>query len=232
MAAGALLPLRGPYTHPLTRPRPLVFRTDPTAVLDLQPTPGAKWVDRSGKGNHGAVTGAVQKAKDPRGFAWSFDGDDYIDCGVDSSLVPTSALTLAFWVESTWDEVMADTAKYLVGQYYTSYAFNYSPGLDKLVGYINEDAISWASPTNGRHHIALTYGGGKKLLYVDGEEELAEDQSGNVTAPTYHFGIGHLLDADGSPVGDRGFIGSIDEVLLLHRVMGPDEIKALYEAGR
>lgn len=55
--------------------------------------------DRSGKGNHGAITGATW-ARTAKGLWYLyFDGDDYVDCGDGSSLDLTAACTLYVWVD-------------------------------------------------------------------------------------------------------------------------------------
>lgn len=62
--------------------------------------------DESGYGNHGELKGGMTKENNwddvdgvyPNTNAMYFDGDDYIDCGNDSSLDITGDITMAMWI--------------------------------------------------------------------------------------------------------------------------------------
>jgi hypothetical protein len=222
-----------PMRHP---PRlPLVFpaRLDPSCRLALLPVAGESWHDYSGKGNDGVTTTAHLTCKSPWGFGWYTDGGDYLDCGVDDSLHPTDALTLACWVDSHWDETMTSGSnKYMLGFVYTDYALMYHYTTDKVVWFVNGNALEWPSPPNGRHHIVGTYDGALESLYVDGALIDTFEMSGAVAGSTNHFAVGHLLNSSGNPTGTRGFVGIYDQVILFARGLAADEIKALYEQWR
>jgi len=54
--------------------------------------------DRSGKGHHGKIVGAVRWVKTPTGTALSFNGEDtYIDCAISDTLNMTKAGTIEVW---------------------------------------------------------------------------------------------------------------------------------------
>ncbi|MBT9160936.1 MAG: hypothetical protein DDT26_02232 [Dehalococcoidia bacterium] len=82
-----------PLVTPL--PRKLPISLHPSCVLALLPQNDPKWFDHSSRGNHGIVHGATPTAKGPDGFAWELGGvDDWINCGNDTSLRITDAITI------------------------------------------------------------------------------------------------------------------------------------------
>lgn len=63
--------------------------------LDTRDVRGGKIYDRSGKGNHGAITGASLKSTNYGLPVLSFDGvDDYVDVGNDASLDVLDQITM------------------------------------------------------------------------------------------------------------------------------------------
>lgn len=70
-------------------------------VLSLTGLPGGsnKIHDKSPYGNVGTITGATWKVLPSGLWYLSFDGvDDYVDCGSDTSLNPTQAISIEFWL--------------------------------------------------------------------------------------------------------------------------------------
>ena len=80
----------------------LVFEPpQPGCVLYLPGLPGGgnKLYDRSPYANVGTITGATWKRLPSGLWYLDFDGtDDYLDVGQDSSLMPTTSLTIELWL--------------------------------------------------------------------------------------------------------------------------------------
>ena len=78
---------------------------------------------------------------------------------------------------------------------------------------------------NEWHHIATTYGGGTKKIYVDGVEVATASQTGSVTASNYKLALGHP-NAFGNP--DRP---NLDDVRFYSVALSAAEVSALYNEG-
>jgi hypothetical protein len=83
---------------------------------------------------------------------------------------------------------------------------------------------AWPGGNNQWHHLAATYDDetGEAVIYVDGEAA-GEGTLGARTLSNLHaVGYG----------GGNGFGGAINDIRLIARALGADEIKALYRATR
>ena len=78
---------------------------------------------------------------------------------------------------------------------------------------------------NDWHHIATTYGGGTKKIYVDGVEVANASQTGSVTASNYKLALGHT-NPFGNP--DRP---NLDDVRFYSVALSDAEVSALYNDG-
>ena len=78
---------------------------------------------------------------------------------------------------------------------------------------------------NDWHHIATTYGGGTKKIYVDGVEVATASQTGSVTASNYKLALGHT-NPFGNP--DRP---NLDDVRFYSVALSDAEVSALYNDG-
>ena len=68
--------------------------------LPLDEGEGTITYDKSGKNNNGALSGGVAWTQGKYGKALNFDGiNDFVDCGNDTSLDLTAALTVSCWVK-------------------------------------------------------------------------------------------------------------------------------------
>jgi hypothetical protein len=104
-----------------------------------------------------------------------------------------------------------------------------------------------SSPTpiteNAWHHIAFSADGAQQRLYVDGQQVAVIDYLANINQPDIpyitvgvQFNYSDPADitspAGPDPTNPNYFTGSIDELALWTRVVTPDEISKIYEAGR
>ncbi len=157
--------------------------------------------------------------------ALTFDGDnDYINCGNDPSLNITDAITIEAWAKQDsqyfWHVIVSKddsmgTAKYGIGMRYGEIGFTTSR-ITWLTG------ISFPS---GFHHLAATYNGSQKRIYLDGELK-------NSTSATGSLGTGDdlLKIGQGYLQGEQEgyFNGIIDEVRIYDRALSESEIKDRY----
>lgn len=166
------------------------------------------------------------------GGALSFDGDkDYVDCGNDSSLDVTDAITVAAWVKRPNFETHGTIAGKTNGNSVTAgYGlFSYIGGLE-----YNFYSGGWRRTTprvtitpNEWHYVVGTFDGNNAYLYVDGEQKASLAYTGAITAATgYSFHIAFWRPGLTSYLN-----GIIDEVAIYNRALTPEEIQQHYWNG-
>lgn len=201
--------------------------------LDARDVRGSKIYDRSGKGNHGAIVGAVLKPMNYGIPVLEFDGvDDFINCGNDESLNITDEITISMWIKSTtsqaWYGIMAKP---------NSYVFKYeNNGVRPVIllylsvsGMVSLPLLDDA-PLNQFSHIVVTYnndGTGAKI-YLNGELSNIDDTfSGDIDITNDALAIGAL-----SAPPNWEFTGSIAQVRILKRALSPSEISQRFNNSR
>ncbi|MBU1000890.1 LamG domain-containing protein, partial [Patescibacteria group bacterium] len=194
---------------------------------------GQTLFDDSGYGSNGtgAGTGGPTWTTGKFGGALSFDGNDYVDCGTNSSLDLTSAMTVEAWINTTssdtWNQIagkwLDTTNGYVIYQGSTGQYAIVQIGVDghkwQLEGDITINDGNW-------HHIVGTYDETTLKLYVDGIlDDSSTSYSGNMTTNAASVAIGARSSSTDY------FIGSIDEVRIYKRALTADEVKAQYTQG-
>ena len=157
--------------------------------------------------------------------ALDFDGmNDYIDCGSDTSLNITDAITIEAWVKGdgwkgtqtiagrspiVYDLLMIDNTPYF-----------YSNGdlLTKRAVGSSISSLQW-------HHITGVYDGTNTIIYVNGVR--GTDASEPLAPPS---------SVENFYIGSRGgstryFNGTIDEVRIYNRALSTEEIRYHYNRG-
>ncbi len=92
-------------------------------------------------------------------------------------------------------------------------------------------AGGWARSRNAVHHLAATYDDGMMTLYLDGRQ-LA--RGGKPGAGAMTLRLGNVLfgeDYPGTSRVNEPFLGSADDILVLRRVLSPDEMRLLAAKG-
>jgi hypothetical protein len=168
----------------------------------------------------------------------NFDGDDSITVLNDSSLEPTSEVTVDAWVRSDapsgqWKHIVAKGNQ---GNQHASYAL-YTGVSQGLFFYVANATDTILSPDatdavwdGNWHHVAGTYNGTHVRLFVDGLEigsgtphtgdiDYGLDMSNNLTIGQYPSG--------GVPLY---FTGDIDEVEIFDRALDQKEIQDIHNA--
>jgi hypothetical protein len=195
--------------------------------------------DTSGNGNNGTVYGATIAADrfGNTNKAYNFDGNDFIDCGNNSSLNIFSEYTIQAWVNFN---VITDYNNVNGGNTIVSkdaggnpkWIFGYSKTIGKLVfhrcipnfGGEDSHSLSWNPTLNRWYQIIVTIKANTYSYYIDGVafgSDIVTQSMPIVNAP---------LEI-GRAEGSFYLNGLIDDVRIYNRALSDLEIQALYHEG-
>jgi tetratricopeptide (TPR) repeat protein len=189
--------------------------------------------DVSGNGNNGVFKGDPKWIVGIKGGALEFDGDDYIDCGNDTSLNFNGAISISVWIRPEADETqpIAPLCKANAGpagwswqlrygwdspKPYMGFVFNGTGG--RVWIYVNQNLI-----LNEWCHIAASYNGNTVKCYLNGKETDSADMTG--------FAAGSSPLLIGQDGWYDGWIGAIDDVRIYDHGLYEAEIRQLYCHG-
>jgi Concanavalin A-like lectin/glucanases superfamily len=226
-----------PQLIPYSFLRPI--QLDESCVLALLPgdNGAAKWVDKSGKGNHGVVTGASLSSKGRHGPAYHFDEvDDHI-------IVPDFSygpyFTVCIWLKL--DDNAGSMYQYLfshgtLGAQNSINMYIYEDGsipaenlrvrlldsndITNNLDYNNFADTDW-------HFVCATVGSDGLKLYTDGIFRASNSNGGDAFNPATDIYIGAREDLN----VDRHFGGLIDGVYIFNRTLSAAEILNIYNQG-
>jgi len=155
----------------------------------------------------------------PAGAALAFDGtDDYVNCGSDSVLMPTAAITVEAWINAdNWKpSISAGTvvSKDQSGTY-AGYVLRAADN-GKASFVIRNQAGAWKEVISAEimqagqwHHIAGAYDGDNVKIFIDGVEQNSIDDGAD---PGITPSNTDLLIAESQGFAGRKFEGQIDDV--------------------
>ncbi|MCK4291750.1 MAG: LamG domain-containing protein, partial [Planctomycetes bacterium] len=185
--------------------------------------------DSSPNGHDGTENGMPLYAAGQVGQAISLDGfDDYIDCGTNSAFNLTDGITVACWIkvttfDKTWQAIVTKgDNSWRIHRWSTGNGINWAhTGLSPLSmgGSTNVNDGAW-------HHIAGTYDGTNRVLYVDGQVDASDTPTGTVSTSTHPVRIGENAQATG-----RFWSGMIDEVRIYNYALTLNEIVSVRGLG-
>ena len=171
--------------------------------------------------------------------ALNFDGlNDYIDLGGDSSLFPTTAITVSVWVKASTQ----GNFKYILAApntvTYPAYGFQVkTSGASQYVQFVLNTGTAIISPfadvlDNNWHHIAATYNGSSLKMFVDGSEV----GTGTSTSGSIIYGPGSGTGAGKLLMGDFGssslfFTGSLSNCSIYSSALSAAQVQTLYNSG-
>ena len=176
-------------------------------------------------------------------YSMDFNGTDYIDIPITSSLQITNNFTYSFWIKTSGgagsnsegtfisNQFSWQTSGYTIGTYSNKIQVFGSDGTSVYFNASTMRGIGDNNITDNQwHHIAVTFASGVTKVYIDGS--LPTNGSGEFTSGatsisynnTTIFRIGQSATG-----GNYGHIGQIDEVAVFNRVLNTTEIAALYE---
>jgi hypothetical protein len=197
--------------------------------------------DYSGHHNDGTLQGLATWTQGRFQGGLAFDGNAAAVTVPDSPSLEPASVSVSAWIKSPASpgEYRYIAAKGANGCFAASYGL-YTGTDGGLEFYVSaNDGLSWTlSPDAGQsvwngqwHNVVGTYDGSTIRLYVDGR------QVGSGTPDTTPIAYG-LPTSNAFAIGnypwcpESGFSGSIDEVKLFNRALGPQEIGLAYQLSR
>ncbi len=220
----------------------VVQAADPSLIgwWRLDEGSGTTAFDSSGNGNHGALQGsAMLDAEGILRGAVLLDGDgDYIDCGSSDVFNIRSAVTLAAWVWADPDFGYPDWSGIIMrgGPNIDTFALYYN-GPNKQLGFKTTGApTEWtASAANGAaalfdrewHHVAATYDGQTKTIYLDTAVVTTASASGQIETSS----TGRLLLGAGRDLAlpTHLLVGRLDDARIYSRALSVAELAVVME---
>ena len=189
-------------------------------------------LDRSGRGFHGILRGAVP-TPGRRGTGLLFDGvDDTLEVAMESLKLSGTSFSVALWVRASFGQVHG-----LVGQRNSEEDGQYFHILlveDKLwQDFWGGKGTSHLLPANrsGKWlHVAFTFDATSRtsMIYLDGTPV----SEGSFKAPL-DFDEGRLLFGMFQAGGTRSYLaGALDEIMIFPRALAGEEISAIYRHGQ
>ncbi|MHC4583286.1 MAG: LamG domain-containing protein [Planctomycetota bacterium] len=182
-------------------------------------------LDSSGNEIHGTEVGNPTYEPGVFGLAISLDGDgDYVDCGFAPELDITEFLTFTYWIkvvefDKEWNTVLARG-----DDSWRSSRAGLNPFMEAAVGGTAGNYTYGVTPVDDGewHHVGWVYDGTMNYLYVDGEIDATEENSGQITVSSYPLFIG-----TNSQHVDRTWTGLIDDVMIYNRPLTQAEIQVV-----
>ena len=192
--------------------------------------------DSSGMSQANLVQSDLQTVAPYSKYALGFDGtNDYISCGNDSSLVPSS-LTISLWFKTSGS---ASTAPRLLnksygGSPYDSYFIRINNGVLNFKIGVSSASVQIAGTTNvvdgNWHNVIGTYDGSQLKLYLDGNSEATpiSETRAIVGNTSYNLTLGCELGAYGF---SWPFTGSMSNVSLWNTSLTSAQVSEIYNEG-
>ena len=184
---------------------------------------GSTAVDASGNGHDGAIQGTPQWVVGMIDGALEFNGtDNYIDCGDGDNFQFLNDITIACWIKvnaftTSWQAICTSgDGSWRVHRNSGTNTIAWGTsglGLVDLPGTTDVSTGDW-------FHIACTYDGANKILYINGVQEGISAETGTIGTSTYNVNIGENNQATG-----RYFNGIIDDVRIYNRGLTAEEVR-------
>jgi len=195
---------------------------------------GKKAVDSSGAGNDGEIEGSPGLVNGVFGKAIDLNGSDEYIIIEDSPSLELEYLTMAAWVYlRSYPEDARILTQEVDGNPYSTYSLMMSGGgYTKLEFRISLDNVRQRMPSvadvplEAWTHVAATYDGEKAVLYINGEVDLEQPQSGVLLTTDNPLYIG--ASQFWTP---RFFDGLMDDVALFNIALDQDQIGELMDLG-
>jgi Concanavalin A-like lectin/glucanases superfamily len=202
---------------------------DPSLVgwWPLDDGAGTVAIDATGNGNDGTINGTPQWVPGMIGGALEFNGsDNYIDCGDSPTFIIPVNITIACWIKvnaftTNWQAIVT-TGDGSWRVHRSSSSNNVAWGTS---GVAPTDLTGTTDVSTGDwFHIAATYDGTQKILYINGAVDATSDSTGNIGDSTYNVNIGENNQATG-----RYFDGIIDDVQIYNRALSEAEVNKIMQ---
>jgi chitodextrinase len=195
------------------------------AAYPFEEGAGPGTADVSGNGHTGSIDGAAWTTSGRFGDALRFDGaGDWVTVPDAGGLDLTNEMTLEAWVRpdalgTVWRTVaLKEQPGSLVYALYANAQTN-GPNGHAFVGGDMDVGSTSRLPVKRWTHVATTYDGSRLQLYVNGATVGSRPLTGSLTTSTGALRIG------GNAVWDEWFSGTIDDVRVYNRAIGPKDVK-------
>jgi chitodextrinase len=195
------------------------------AAYSFEEGAGAGTADVSGNAHTGSVDGPTWTTSGRYGDGLRFDGvDDWVTVPDAGGLDLTNQMTLEAWVRpdalgTLWRTVaLKEQPGSLVYALYAN-AQSEGPSGHAFVGGDMDVGSTNRLPRNRWTHVATTYDGSTLQLFINGANVGNRPLSGSLTTSTGALRIG------GNAVWNEWFSGTIDDVRVYSRAIGPKDVK-------
>ncbi len=188
-------------------------------------------------GNDGILQGDATWASGFAGGAVLLDGlGDYIDCGNQAAFNITDAVTLAAWLQASGDFAYPDWSGVIMrgGPNIDTYALYYNKAGGQLGFKTTGATPEWFASETGSaamlfdaewHHVAATYDGATKVIYMDGAPVISAAATGKIEASSGRLLIGAGRDLTPAT---HFVAGRIDEARLYNRALTAKDVKEFF----
>ena len=185
--------------------------------------------DSSGNNLHGTEVGDPTYEAGVFGQAISLDGDgDYVDCGLAPKFDITEFITFTYWIkvvafDKSWNTVLSRG-----DDSWRSSRAGTNNFMEAAVGGTSGNYTYGVTPVDDGewHHVGWVYDGTMNYLYVDGEVDATEENSGQITVSSYPLYIG-----DNSQATGRFWTGLIDDVMIYNRALTQEEVQRVMQSS-
>lgn len=188
--------------------------------------------DSSGNENNGELMGDPEWVDGKFGNALEFDGaSSYVSVPDSESLNPTTAITLGAWIypkgfTGNGNGILTKEGQYILGLNWPQGGNAEKLNLWLTIGgwilFASDDAVS----ADSWSHVAVTYDGSTKKLYIDGNLVNsgvfnAADREGEIATSANNI----LIAQGNTGVGAQAFKGLIDEIAVFNIALTETDIK-------
>jgi len=188
--------------------------------------------DSSGNGNDGELMGNPEWVEGKFGSALEFDGaSSHVSVPNSESLNPTKEISLVAWIYPKGFTADGNGLLTKDGQYILGLNWPQGGNAEKLslwltiggwILFASDDSIS----ADSWSHVAVTYDGSTKNLYINGnlaksKVSFGADQKGDIATSANNI----LIAQGNTGVGAQAFTGIIDEIAIFNIALTENDIK-------
>jgi len=186
--------------------------------------------DSSGNDLHGTEMGNPTYEAGVFGQAISLDGDgDYVDCGLAPEFDITDYITFTYWIKVVEFDKEWNTVISRGDDSWRSSRAGLNNFMEAAVGGTAGNYTYGVTPVDDGqwHHVGWVYDGTMNYLYVDGEVDATEENSGQITVSSYPLFIG----TNSQYTLEREWTGLIDDVQIYNRALSQEEVQRVMQAS-
>jgi hypothetical protein len=188
-------------------------------------------LDKSGQANNGAPTSVTFGALGKLANSAQFNGSTSNICMPGTaSLNLSTALTMSAWIQTS-----STSHEIIIEKFGNSNEGGYGMFVDSgnQIWFTTQAGLwddfksnVYANLSTGWHHVAATFDGISKTIYIDGSLNISEPYVASITTNTGEICMGYNHSSNGA-----WFTGNIDEVAIWNRALSSTEIQMLYRRG-